>query len=85
MAVGGIDGQADLLAQRANFPNQRRDLPVQFDMNGHPVRACLGERFQQNFGPRTHEVEVERDFGQRPNGGDNAPVQRKYSAQNARP
>ena len=53
-----IDGQPNLFAQRAYFPNQRRHLAVQFDMNVDPVRPRLGERFQKNFRPRTHQVNV---------------------------
>ena len=65
---GRIDSHADFFAERFNFPNERGDLLVKFDMDGDSIRASLGKRFDQNFRLRAHEVNVEKYFSQGTNG-----------------
>ena len=65
---GRVDGQADLFAERFDFPNEWRDLLVKFDMNGDFIRAGPGKGFDQNLRPRAHEVNVEKHPGQGTNG-----------------
>ena len=67
---GRVDGEADFFAERFDFPDERRDLLAQFDVNDDFVRAGPGKRFEQNFGLGTHEVDVKKHFGQRTNGAD---------------
>ena len=43
MARGRIDGQADLFAERFDFPDERRDLFAQFDVDDDFIRAGLGK------------------------------------------
>ena len=40
-------------------------MVAEFDVNDHFVRAGLGERFKQNLRLGTHEVNIEKQFGER--------------------
>jgi len=56
---GRVDGEADLFAERFDFPDQRRDLFAQFNVNDDFIRARPGEWLQQNVRSRAHEMNVE--------------------------
>src|ERR1035437_115194 len=74
---GRVDGQADFFAERADFPNERRDLLVQFDVDDDLIRARLDEGFEENLRLAAHEVNVEEKFfGVRTDGGDDVGAER---------
>src|SRR6266481_4747756 len=61
---GRVDGEADLLPQRANCPDQLRDTLTKLDVNIHLIGTGFRKRFQQNLWLGTHQVDVEEHFGQ---------------------
>ena len=67
---GRIDGKANFLAKRFYFLDERRNLVTEFDVNDHFIRPGFGKGFKQDFRPGTHEVNVEKQFGERADGFD---------------
>src|SRR5882672_2864268 len=62
-----IDRQTDLIAERLDFPEQRRDMLAQLDVDIHLVCARFCEWFQQDLRLRAHQMDVEKKFSQRTN------------------
>ena len=64
--VEGIDGRrrvqrdAGLLAQRFDVLDCPVKMRAGFGMNGHDVRAGVGEGIEERIGRRDHQVDVER-------------------------
>jgi hypothetical protein len=45
-------------------------LVTEFDVDDHFIRPGFGKGFKQDFRPGTHEVNVEKQFGERADGFD---------------
>jgi hypothetical protein len=45
-------------------------LVTEFDVDDHFIRPVFGKGFKQDFRPGTHEVNVEKQFGERADGFD---------------
>ena len=62
---GWIYGQANFLAQRFYFLNERWDLVAELDVDDHFIRPGFGKGFKQDFRLGTHEVNIEKQFRER--------------------
>ena len=68
MAVGGLMARPTFLPSDLIFQMSDATCSSKFDVNDDLVGAGSGKRFQQNFRLGTHEMNVEKHFGQRADG-----------------
>ena len=61
-----IDGKPGFFSERTDLPQERHDLLAKFNVDIDLVCAGFGKRFQQNFGARTHQVNIEKHLRDRP-------------------
>ena len=70
MGVGGLTARPTFLPSYLIFQMSGRHLFAEFHVDDHFVRAGLGKRFEQNFRLAAHEMDVKKNFRQRPDGFD---------------